>query len=98
MWTAQKSQKEIFTRSRFVPSGKAGMTETREPEAACSNYIHYRLILDTTVERCPNCGRRLWRCPSSKCAAHAVYACQDCFSAVQISEFTQQRIFNERMP
>jgi len=50
------------------------------------------------VERCPSCGRKLWRSPSSKCAAHAVYACQECFSAVQISEFAQQRRFSERTP
>ena len=94
--SAAQSKTHVCIRPRLVPSRKASMTET-EPEA-CSNYIHYQLLLDTDVERCPNCGRKLWRSPRSKCSAHAVYACQDCFSAVQISEFTQQRMFNERMP
>lgn len=33
----------------------------------CSNYVHYRLILDTSAERCPSCGRLLIRKPDWKC-------------------------------
>ena len=43
----------------------------------CANFVHYRLILDTDVERCPNCGRKLWRSSPQKCSRHAVWCCPE---------------------
>jgi DNA-directed RNA polymerase subunit RPC12/RpoP len=48
----------------------------------CTNNFHY-LLMNTDAERCPICGRKLWRRPPTKCALHAVYACSECFTLEQ---------------
>lgn len=65
--------------------------EVKPATRGCSNYVHYRLILDTDVERCPSCGRILYRKPRSSCAAHSVYCCPDCFTQEEIAEFAWKR-------
>jgi predicted RNA-binding Zn-ribbon protein involved in translation (DUF1610 family) len=81
---------------RNVPLLEPVEPEFKVPTTACSNYVHYQLLLDTDVERCPNCGRKLWRSPRSKCAAHAVYACHECYSIQEIVEFALKREFGGR--
>jgi len=53
------------------------------PAPPCTMHSHYLLIRDTDAERCPNCGRKLWRRPPTKCERHSVYACSECFSPEQ---------------
>jgi predicted amidophosphoribosyltransferase len=48
--------------------------------APCTIHSHYLLIKDTDAERCPNCGRKLWRRPPTTCARHSVHACGECFT------------------
>jgi predicted RNA-binding Zn-ribbon protein involved in translation (DUF1610 family) len=50
------------------------------PEAACTMHSHYLLMINTDAERCPICGRKLWRSPPQKCSRHGVWHCPECFS------------------
>lgn len=66
----------------------------------CTIHSHFLLIRDTDTERCPNCGRKLWRRPPTKCERHSIFACSECFSdeeffklrygAEPISEITEE--------
>ncbi len=49
---------------------------------ACTMHTHYLLVRDTDVERCPTCGRKLWRSPPQKCSRHGVWFCAEpgCFT------------------
>ena len=69
-----------------------------KPARGCSNYVHYRLAIDTNIERCPNCGGVLHRgAQKSKCRAHGTYACNQCFSFEEIAEFARYREATGRM-
>ena len=59
-----------------------------KPAGGCSNYAHYRLAIDTNIERRPNCDRKLWRRPPQKCAKHGVWFCAEgCFTQEQFATF-----------
>ena len=59
-----------------------------KPARGCSNYAHYRLAIDTNIERRPNCDRKLWRRPPQKCAKHGVWFCAEgCFTQEQFATF-----------
>ena len=64
------------------------MTVPAPATRGCSNYVHYRLAIDTNVERCPNSDRKLWRQPPQKCAKHGVWWCPEgCFTPEQLAAF-----------
>src|SRR6266849_10631671 len=57
----------------------------------CTHHSHYLLILDTDAERCPTCGRKLWRRSPQKCVRHEVWHCPDCFSEKDIQDLKRIR-------
>jgi len=62
---------------------KTAATITKEVTPAgkfCTKDSHYVLTRDTDADRCPTCGRKLWRSPPQKCSRHGVWHCPDCFS------------------
>ena len=61
-------------------------TESKEvtPATHCTFHSHYLAIVNTDTERCPTCGRKLWRRSPQKCVHHDIWHCPDCFSEKDI--------------
>jgi hypothetical protein len=70
------------------------------PESVKETGVHcYRVHIERAAQgftMCVDCRRPLYPAPKSKCRNHSVYACRECFSVEQISEFAQQRMFSRR--
>jgi hypothetical protein len=63
------------------------MSAGQENTTPCSNHSHFLVIRDTDAERCPTCGRRLWRKSPQKCSRHGVWFCAEgCFTEAQLRE------------